>query len=240
MAKHFSYYLDMLNIKYNSWNRSQPISQLTSYLQQHKRILFLIKDDVIDPFIEQYALKLKPEDQYYIHFSGALISNYAYTAHPLQTFSNAFYSIEQYINIPFAIESKGPCFEELLPGLTNKHFKINKEDKYYYHALTSMANNFTTLLWQKYFNALKKHFNLDPSIALPIFEQTMTNIKEDFQNALTGPIARKDIKTINNHFEALAHDNFLSIYQAFVNTHLTDVTEDKNEHNPTYKEKAVI
>jgi predicted short-subunit dehydrogenase-like oxidoreductase (DUF2520 family) len=171
-------------------------------------------------------LSHKKDKQTFVHFSGALISKYAYTAHPLQSFAKDLYSAEEYLDIYFGIENEGPEFNLLLPKLSNRYFKINRKDKPYYHALGSIANNFTTLLWQKYFDTLEERFNLPSQVAIPLFEQTLKNIKSDYANALTGPIARNDLKTIDMHLKTLKaeNDSFLKIYQAFVETFLQDTS----------------
>ncbi|MCF6765614.1 DUF2520 domain-containing protein [Thiotrichales bacterium 19S3-7] len=222
MAKHFMHYLSLLNVPFKHWHRTKGIEDLYLLLPTATHVLFLIKDDAIDNFIEVNCLNYKTQNQLYVHFSGALISSYAYTAHPLQTFAKTLYNIERYLDVPFAIEENTLSFNQLLPDIPNRHFTINTKDKPYYHALGAIANNYTTLLWQKYFNTLKTHFNIDPSMAIPLLEQTLINLKNDYKNALTGPIARSDLKTISNHINALdSHqDNFTDIYKAFVETHL--------------------
>ncbi|TNF66973.1 MAG: DUF2520 domain-containing protein [Gammaproteobacteria bacterium] len=235
MAKHFIHYLNILKLSYKHWYRSYSIENLILLLKESTHILFLIKDDAIENFIKTNCLKYKQKDQLYLHFSGSLSSEYAYTTHPLQTFSKSLYTPECYLDIPFAIESEGPKFSQLLPGIPNRFFKIKRKDKAYYHALGAIANNYTTLLWQKYFNTLKSHFNIDPIMAIPLLEQTLINLKNDYQNALTGPIARNDINTINFHIDALNinDDNFLQIYKAFVETHLNQLSQDKQENERT-------
>jgi predicted short-subunit dehydrogenase-like oxidoreductase (DUF2520 family) len=44
----------------------------------------------------------------------------------------------------------------------------------------------------------------------PISEMTLKNIKEkDVQNAVSGPVARGDIKTVKKHLSALKNDKIL-------------------------------
>lgn len=233
MASHFIYYLTQLKLPFFQWDQSKDIDLLIPLLSASSHILFLIKDDAIDSFIETYCLKYKKQKSQYIHFSGALISKYAYTAHPLQTFApNMQYSLKQYLEVPFAIETEGPKFDELLPGLSNKHFKIQRNEKPYYHALGAIANNFTTLLWQKYFRELEHHFNIDPKLAIPLLTQTLHNLTNNPNGALTGPIARKDMQTINNHLNALRErqDHFFDIYKIITETHLNLKTKDNKEN----------
>lgn len=82
-----------------------------------------------------------------------------------------------------------------------------------------MANNFTTLLWQKYFNEMQHRFNIPLEALRPILYQTAENIAKDYQNALTGPLTRNDKKTIDRNLESLSGDEYKEVYRAFIKTH---------------------
>ncbi len=51
---------------------------------------------------------------------------------------------------------------------------------------------------------------------LPIMHQTIKNINDDIDNALTGPLKRNDKLTINKHLESLKDDELFSLYQEFI------------------------
>lgn len=216
MAKHFCQYFKLINIPYQQWHRSKPLKQLDAIIQQTTHILVLISDSAIDSFIAQH---LPLGKHVLIHCSGVLESRYAYTTHPLQTFNQGTYELSVYQQIPFMIEMEGPRFEELLPGLNNPHFKIKREQKPYYHSLCVMANNFTTLLWQKFFTEMKEQFDVSAKELMPFLEQTLLNISKDHNNALSGPIARNDTKTLQQNLNALKNDSHFDIFQAFLKTY---------------------
>lgn len=157
-----------------------------------------------------------------IHCSGAHNSALAHAAHPLQTFSDTLYSLTAYTQIPFIIDAEGPDFDTLLPGLPNPNYKLPKAQKNHYHALCVMANNFTTLLWQKVFNDFKHKFAIDESALHPILEQTLTNLKNDHANVLTGPLVRGDDHTLQQDLNALAGDPYHELFKAFISTYQTD------------------
>ena len=51
---------------------------------------------------------------------------------------------------------------------------------------------------------------------LPIMHQTIKNINDDIDNALTGPLKRNDKLTINKHLESLKYDELSNLYQEFL------------------------
>lgn len=223
MANHIRHYLSHLGLSYITWARSKnTIETLAACLSQITHALILINDSAIDAFIENNILS-RDFSITLIHFSGNFISQYAYSAHPLQTFGKTLYPMNHYKKIPFIIESNGPAFSELLPGFENPHYKINRADKNYYHALCVMANNFTTLLWQKFFSEMQNRFEIKNEHLQSFLDQTFHNIKYDFKSALTGPIARKDRKTLLNDLTALTNDHFFKIFEAFTTTFTQEI-----------------
>jgi hypothetical protein len=113
VARHFQHYFSLLNLSFDNWHRSQSIEKLHQSISQATHILILINDQAIDPFCETY---LQNTTAYPVHFSGSLVSKHALGAHPLMTFSNEIYALEDYINIPFIIDHDAPEFDQLLPG----------------------------------------------------------------------------------------------------------------------------
>ncbi len=215
MAAHIKHYFTLCHIPYASWSRKEnTLDTLQTQLLSATHVLVLISDQSIDTFIKTHILPIK--NVALIHFSGALQSGYAISAHPLQTFSQTLYTLEQYQQIPFIMEQEAPSFPDLFPLLQNPHFYISKHEKPYYHALCVMANNFTTLLWQKFFNEMKGRYHIEKSCLMPYLKQTLTNLENDHENALTGPLKRKDIATLSANQKALTNDVYKKIYDAFV------------------------
>ena len=216
MSQHFAYYLHLLNIPYTVLSRTDITAQTISTALKHTtKLCLLISDDQILDFVRKFKL-LNPEKL--VHFSGALVLDEAPSAHPLMTFNDpklGFYCPETYRQIPFIIESNGPAFEQLLPGIPNKAIAIPPEQKPYYHSLCVLGGNFSTLLWQKYFKTLLSVFNISTQDAMPYMNQIFINLQNHPETALTGPLARKDFKTIRRNIQALeqAGDHYANIYQ---------------------------
>lgn len=213
VGRHFQHYFSLLSIPFLTWQRSEPVVQLQRKLHKSSHVLILIADDAIEQFIGSH---LQDISAIRLHFSGSLVTDAAYGIHPLMSFSQHLYTLEHYQAIPFVIDHDAPAFDILLPGLPNQHVRLHKILKPKYHALCVMSGNFSCLLWQKLFFGLENEFHLPMTIAQPYFKQHMKNLLEHPHTALTGPLARGDIATIEKNIAALEDDPFQKIYQSFV------------------------
>jgi predicted short-subunit dehydrogenase-like oxidoreductase (DUF2520 family) len=144
------------------------------------------------------------------------VSQQAYGAHPLLGLNSELYSLTQYQSIPFIIDHDTPPFTSLLPGLPNSHVRLHSTLKAKYHALCVLSGNFSCLLWQKLFASLEQEFHIPASIAYPYLQQQTQNLLSHPETALTGPLTRNDINTIENNLAALKDDPFQEVYQSFV------------------------
>lgn len=217
LARHLCHYFSLLRLPYTQWYRQLPLAQLQPIIDAASHIIVAISDCAIDSFIANMQLT----NQLVIHCSGATSSKLAFAAHPLQTFSYELYELEKYQQIPFIVDAEGPEMQILLPGLPNPCYKLPQTQKNHYHALCVMANNFTTLLWQKVFSDFQHHFSINESALYPLLEQTVTNLKNDHLNALTGPLVRGDQLTLQHDLDALARDPYYELFKTFIDTYQT-------------------
>jgi len=217
MATHLCHYFNFLNIPYLHWCRSKhDLVRLDEVLLKATHLLILIKDNEIDSFIDKYIFP-KYSHHLIIHFSGCLDSLRAHSAHPLQTFNqNSIYSFDEYQKIPFTVDSDAPRFSELLPGLKNPHYRIAKKDRAYYHAMCVLANNVSTIMWQKFYSEMKSRFHINEQDLLPFLQRTFQNIEKSSELALTGPIIRKDMQTLQKDLDALRDDSFYEVFHVIV------------------------
>ncbi len=229
VAQHITYYFSQLNIPYFQWYRSYPRPPHKA-LKDCDVILLLISDGSIELFLQENPLLLAKKC---VHFSGSLVSDLAEGVHPLMSFSQDLYPLDFYSRIPFILEEGGTPFHELFPALKNPAHQIDRNLKPLYHSLCVLSGNFTTLLWQKFFGDLKSRFNLPTEALLPYLEQTMKNLQNNPEGALTGPLQRKDLNTIISNYDALTGDPFQSIYQGFVQAMLPDFNKLLEDKTPS-------
>jgi hypothetical protein len=226
VARHIQHYFSLLHLSFDVWHRQQPISQLHVHAEKATHILLLISDSAIDDFITQHLSQTTASR---IHFSGSLISNLAYGAHPLMTFNQELRELNHYQSIPFVLDHDAPDFADLLPGLPNQHVRLHKSLKPKYHAFCVLSGNFSCMLWQKFFGSLEHEFNIPPAIAHPYLFQLTKQLAEHPHTALTGPLVRNDHVTIEKNIAALHGDPFQPIYQSFVSCYQT-MREKQEEH----------
>lgn len=212
VSRHFQYYFKSLDIPFLLWTRNS-LEDFAVLANLSEKILVLINDDEIEKFISKKKCGTLT-DKIFIHFSGLLSLPFAESVHPLMTFSENLYTPESYRNITFITESGRKSFEELFPELPNQSFQILAEQKTLYHAFCVMSSNFTTILWQSFFNYLSL-LNIPQEAAELYLKKTTENIAAS-KSPLTGPFQRKDINTITKHLEALKDHQMKNIYLSFL------------------------
>jgi hypothetical protein len=121
VARHFLHYLNLLGLPVRTWSRRRPASGPIDAFAGCRTVLVLIRDAAIVPFVNEWPLL---REKQVVHFSGNLVTKVAQAAHPLMTFNDGLYDLETYRTIPFVLDSDGPAFHDLLPGLPNPSFTI--------------------------------------------------------------------------------------------------------------------
>ena len=214
VAGHFAHYLSFLEIPFFRWARKTSSEKdLQRNLAESSHVAILISDSAIEGFIDDHPELSKKT---LVHFSGSLVTPLACGAHPLMTFTNELYSEDLYRKMPFFLDEKRIRFEQLLPGLDNQHYYVDPALRPLYHALCVTSGNFTTILWNSFFSKLTDQFGLPPEVAYPYLDQIGRNLKNREVFALTGPLARKDFKTIAANLQALEGDPLQKVYHGFL------------------------
>ncbi len=216
MASHLCHYFRYLALPFMHWYRSAySFLELHLFLKKASHVLILINDDAVDDFAAEHLAKYNYLEC--IHFSGVLASKFAYSAHPLCSFSGLEpYTLLDYQTIPFILDKESPQFATLLPGLQNPVYRIEPEQRQYYHAMCVIANNFTTILWDKFLKEMTNRFSINKNDLLPFLNKTFWNIKRYPQTKLTGPLARGDGVSLIKDLNALEQDDFHCIFNSFI------------------------
>lgn len=247
LAWHLEYYFSLLKLPVTRWFRRQGTS-LDQATEGASVVMLAISDAAIEPLARELAARKRP-GQTLVHFSGAWSTPLAVGLHPLMTFGPVLHDRATYEAIPFVedvehVQDKDAHrgFAELFPSLPNPVHRIDPRRKALYHALCVMAGNFTTVLWSKLFNDFHHALGLPAEAALPYLRQTARNLEDQARQspaqpvaagagrplapsipALTGPIARRDLATIERNLAALSGDPYQGIYRAFVEALLPDL-----------------
>lgn len=168
----------------------------------------------------------------FLHTSGALESSELNvlknngasigSLHPMQTFPSRSKSSVR--DIWWSIEGdaravrEGKRFVKMLDG---NIFVIPKKAKVLYHTAGVFASNYLVTLMsivEELAHEIKIPRNDIWKIYLPIVQMTLENVRKTSPaRALTGPIARGDVKTVTKHIKALSTkklNHLLSVYSA--------------------------
>ena len=154
------------------------------------------------------------------HCSGALPSDafdgiedaraFACSLHPLLPFSSRFSSYEMLKNGFFTIEGHPRArkiLTDLLTGLGNTVCEIDGSCKPKYHAAASILSNQLTAVLDTGYRLLEEcGFTREQAVGATreLIRQNVENIFEkDCEQALTGPIERNDLQTVEKHLKCL-------------------------------------
>ncbi|MCX7552687.1 DUF2520 domain-containing protein [Marinicella sp. S1101] len=249
VAKHMIHYFESVGQPYIHWFRQTTDSTQTAGLSRLARfkqklfttrdthggnfisvlgpvqkVLLLLPDDQIEPFIQSHP-ELKSRTC--IHCSGSLQSELAIGCHPLMTFGPDLYELDCYKKIPFVVD-EGADFSQLFPLLSNPSYSIKSEHKATYHALCVMAGNFSQMLWRAV-NEQLPELGLPDHVMNLYLAQNTTNFIVNPQAAATGPLVRGDQLTIGKHIKALQTNPLADIYQAFLDLHQSPATQPQRK-----------
>ncbi|MDG0815232.1 Rossmann-like and DUF2520 domain-containing protein [Bdellovibrio svalbardensis] len=213
VARHIGHYFHLLNLKHKSWDRSQDPHALKKLIHESSHVLLAISDNAIEGF---FRLHLAGLEKTVVHFSGAHNFDVMIAAHPLMTFGPDLYDLEFYKKIHFTMT--GASLNEALPGLTNPSSVLPAEQKALYHAYCVLGGNFTTLLLAKMLEGFAE-MKIPSEAAKLYIEKVVGNTFAEPGKALTGPLVRKDIETVNANLQALDSDSTAEIYKAFLKTY---------------------
>lgn len=244
--------------------RYKPLS-LKELVEKAKVILIATPDKEIEEVYKKIESLLK-RDKTLIHFSGALSSNIfkkrgigRASMHPVQTFPSLKSSIIE-PGLYFAIEGnpKGiKIAKGLVTTMRGKYIALSPSSKPLYHTMCVVASNFLVGILD-FAVELGKVIKLRPEYTIeilsPLIEQTLKNIKKSGSiKALSGPIERGDIETIEKHIISLKKyapkftDLYISIssYLLFIARRKGNISKSEEKKflkilkNLTSKEKQV-
>lgn len=157
-----------------------------------------------------------------IHTSGALSSQVfsgmtdhinGYSIHPIYAVNSKTESYKYFQNCYMTIEGFGSNKEELaalLKAMGHTVRTISAEQKAKYHASAVFASNLVIGLYKMGTGLLAEcGFTEEEAQAalMPLFKNNAENMEQSgCEKALTGPVSRDDIQTVQTHLQALSGD----------------------------------
>ncbi len=213
-STHLQAYFRLLKVPYKLWHRCSGLRPEAA-LGGCSVVFVLIKDEAIAPFI---AANPFLKGKTLIHFSGSLDVKGAYTMHPFMPLSENPLSLPEYRRLAFALEP-GVSLKRLVPEFFNPVIRIKKGQRKLYHALCALGANLPVILWQKAMRDLSGKFGIPREQVQSYFQASLDNFGRDPARALSGPIARRDARTVAADIKALGEDSYGKIYSAFAKTY---------------------
>jgi predicted short-subunit dehydrogenase-like oxidoreductase (DUF2520 family) len=174
-------------------------------------------DDAISQVVSQVRWH---RGQFVVHCSGVdsldvleparMVGAKVGSFHPLQTFASIQKAVENLPGSTFALEAEGDLLDilkEMSAALEGHYIKLGAGDKAAYHTAAVMTSNYLVTL-VKLATDLWSSFGIPRDQAvqalLPLLKGTLNNIENlSVPNALTGPVARGDIGTVQIHLSTL-------------------------------------
>ncbi len=197
------------------------INASLDFSQSELDILILcISDDAIEKVAMELAL---PENAIVVHTSGSQsINKLGYTAtenigvfYPLQTFTKS--KKVDFEEIPILIEAENRAtlktLKSLAKSISKQVYSIDSKDRMAIHVAAVVACNFSNYLFGVAEKILTRQgFELD--ILRPLIAETLNkSLDIGPRDAQTGPAARGDLETLDNHMAFLENDEFKELYQ---------------------------
>jgi predicted short-subunit dehydrogenase-like oxidoreductase (DUF2520 family) len=188
-------------------------------------------DDLIELTAKNLTSYKNWKEKIVFHCSGALSSKalsalaeqgaFVGSLHPLKSFSTPIKSIDELAEVYWCIEGHEKAVNlanDIVLTAKGKVVTIEADKKTLYHAAAVMSCGHLIALLDLSLRLLGEcqiPESQAKEMLLPLIQSTIRNFASKSSDlALTGPFARGDEQTINNHLQALMKvpNNFLSVY----------------------------
>jgi len=201
--------------------RSHPYPHAAAVAADSDIILITTRDDQIAGACEDLCRQQGISARHLVgHMSGAHSSRIldkagqrgaaVFSLHPLQAFADTDKALADLPHTYFSLEGTGERLQpvkDMLAQMGNRYFLISPEHKSLYHVAACILSNYLVTLMASGLAALA-HSGIDPREGFqamrPLIDGTLSNIARlGPAKALTGPIARGDAVTVDQHLQAL-------------------------------------
>lgn len=179
------------------------------------------------------------------HFSGSLSSDIfsgigatgasCCSVHPMYAFSSRFTSYLQFNKACITVEGQEHAVKKIkelfADKLHHKVFMCSPGDKVKYHTAAAFASNYVTGAMHIAIKLLKEcGFKESDAMKLlsPVSLNNLTSVLENgTREALTGPVERNDISTVEKHLNALGDGDIKEVYKSLGRV-LISIAREKN------------
>lgn len=231
-------FFDPTPIEVDGWYRKRLLihrMQSLNELVEGCSIIFItVPDDFIHPVAQTIAEGVNDLDgKLFIHTSGAhsidllepLLTKKAMLAsiHPLMAFNDHDLAVKNLASAYLTVErrSESEVLDRLLRIMGNKILAVSSDQKALYHAGACVLSNYLTVVLayglQMMEGATGGKGKEVLEAALPLIYSALDNVKTlGAGHALTGPLKRQDVQTIQKHFAVLGTGPESELYHQLV------------------------
>lgn len=204
-----------------SFTNAKAYEEVKQLVEECDLLFITTPDDAIEEVCNDISKEIGfRKGQIVVHMSGAASSEilksskeygcFTYSVHPLQAFADISKGVDDLNRTPFGIEGdeeKLPVIKKLIEDCGNEYFIISKENKVLYHAAACIVSNYLVTVMDAGVS-LMKAVGIDEKKGFealyPLIAGSLENVRKlGTAKALTGPIARGDLKTIKQHMDEL-------------------------------------
>lgn len=221
--------------------------------------LFVTVPDGAIADVWDYMRNLDIRNKNICHCSGSIASTaffdaqnkgaFAYSVHPLYAINDKYNSWKDLGKAYVAIEGSKEHLAQIkamFERAGNVVIAMDTAKKALYHASAVMASNLVTSLFDLSSQMLVKcGFSKDDAVEalLPLTLGNVANIKNvGVQNALTGPVERNDISTVEKHLQAFAQNDELTVQELYklLSQNLIEIAQQKYPDRDYAKLREVV
>jgi len=213
----------------------QAFETLEALVLESDLIGITVSDDQIESVVAAIsALNVNLTNKKFFHMSGVhncqSLKNLnvdSFSLHPLKAFPSVIESPRDFDSVYFSLEGGTYTNRVWIDTLNINYFEINSNQKSLYHAAAVIVSNYLVSLLDFGFLQFAK-IGIEKPLAMkvlwPLITDTLSNIESlGTEKALTGPIVRGDIETIEKHL-AIMDDQSKELYKA-LGKHALNLTQ---------------
>jgi predicted short-subunit dehydrogenase-like oxidoreductase (DUF2520 family) len=211
--------------------RSAQVVKSPTIVVEMADIIFLTVNDDALPQIASKLSDFECRGKIVVHTSGAaslevlqgLVDAGALVGslHPIFPFADVETAVRDLLGSTFAIEASNELVQqrltELVESLKGQILLIPAGKKALYHAALAIASNYTVTLYaiaESLLVSLGAERSVADNALNVLVEATMKNIQQQgIPQALTGPLSRADVGTIQAHLDAIDDDMLRIVYK---------------------------
>lgn len=238
------------------FTRTKAFDELADLLNSSDTVFITVPDNAIREVYEQIR-DIGIAGKQICHCSGAMSALEAFpdiarfggsgcSIHPLFPVSSKYDSYREFHNAFFCLEGSEAHvmqWKKIFEDMGNPVRIISSSHKHEYHAACAVSSNLVCALAEESVDLLKKCGFSENEALAALQPLVMSNIRHIFKvgpaQALTGPIERNDVQTVQKHIECLNQESDKSMYKA-VSRKLVEVAQKRHPDSDYRKMNRVL